>query len=447
MALYKNQASQKVVVYAYDTAAEAPKTGDAANITGYISLDGGTPAATNDTNPTEIHATNHKGLYAFDLTQAESNADIFSLFAESATADVVIEPVIIYTLPGSNAAVKSTLIATGLDAILYTATGAIALAQAVWRYAIGGLLGVSGSAAEYWSWVYGMARAAAGATVIGDALGAKITTGSTAQFPAFSSDGSITVDNYYLLLGNRTEPVPAFEETLFTITDGTLTAFTPAGESWADYIVVTIAGGTGGQVAGDLTLNVVSGDGASYTLVYSLPAVAAGETQKFVLRKDGSLGSSELFNVSYPALTMAAAASFTPQEIRDSMKLAPTAGAPAADSVDAHLDSLITGQGTLQTEHAALDAGHSSISSEISALSIPSADEIWLHEIEADGNYTAAEIMRAVFARAAGNREGGGTTTLKWYRPDGITEAIKFDSVDVDGNTATITLNLDPPGA
>ena len=33
MALYKNVASQKLAVYAYDTSADAPKTGDAANIT------------------------------------------------------------------------------------------------------------------------------------------------------------------------------------------------------------------------------------------------------------------------------------------------------------------------------------------------------------------------------------------------------------------------------
>lgn len=105
MALYKNVASQKIAVYAYDTAADAPKTGDAANITAQISKDGGATAATNDTNPTELDATDAPGIYLFDLTQAESNCDLFILFAKSSTADIQLEPVIAYTLPGTNAGV------------------------------------------------------------------------------------------------------------------------------------------------------------------------------------------------------------------------------------------------------------------------------------------------------------------------------------------------------
>lgn len=101
MPLYKNVASQKVAVFAYDTAADAGKTGDAANITGEISKDGGTSAATNDTNPTELDATDHPGIYLFDLTQAETNADLIVLTAVSSTDGVQIDPVIIYTTPGN----------------------------------------------------------------------------------------------------------------------------------------------------------------------------------------------------------------------------------------------------------------------------------------------------------------------------------------------------------
>lgn len=95
--MFKNVASQKVAVYAHDTAADAPKTGDAANITAYISKDGGAAAQTNDANPTELDATNMKGIYVFDLTQAETNCDLFLLSAVSATADIFIQPVEIYT--------------------------------------------------------------------------------------------------------------------------------------------------------------------------------------------------------------------------------------------------------------------------------------------------------------------------------------------------------------
>ena len=103
MAIYKNVSGQKVAVYAYDpttTAGSDPsKTGDAANITAQISKDGGTAAATNDANPTELEATDHPGVYIFDLTQAETNADMIVISAVSATSDIQIDPIVIYTLP------------------------------------------------------------------------------------------------------------------------------------------------------------------------------------------------------------------------------------------------------------------------------------------------------------------------------------------------------------
>lgn len=99
MPLFKNVASQKLAVYAHDTSADAPKTGDAANITAQISLNGGATAATNDTNPTELDATDAPGIYIFDLTQAETNANLVIVSAVSSTADIAIEPVIVYTEP------------------------------------------------------------------------------------------------------------------------------------------------------------------------------------------------------------------------------------------------------------------------------------------------------------------------------------------------------------
>jgi hypothetical protein len=94
--MYKNIASQKVAVFAWDGNAGAPKTGNAASITAQISKDGGACAATNDVNPTELDATNAKGIYIFDLTQAETNADLVVISPVSATAGVVLRPVIAY---------------------------------------------------------------------------------------------------------------------------------------------------------------------------------------------------------------------------------------------------------------------------------------------------------------------------------------------------------------
>jgi hypothetical protein len=110
MAVYKNIASQKIAVYAHDTAADAPKTGDAAQITAQISLDGAATAATNDANPTELDAADAPGIYLFDATQAETNADLIILCGASSTGDVSIEPVIIYTLPGTNAGVSTDVV-------------------------------------------------------------------------------------------------------------------------------------------------------------------------------------------------------------------------------------------------------------------------------------------------------------------------------------------------
>jgi len=100
--MYKNIDAQKVAIYAHDTANDAPKTGDQANITAYISKDGGGASQTNDVNPTQLDAANLPGVYVFDLLQEETNCDLFVLVAQSVTADVQIEAVIAYTLDQSS---------------------------------------------------------------------------------------------------------------------------------------------------------------------------------------------------------------------------------------------------------------------------------------------------------------------------------------------------------
>lgn len=113
MSLYKNVASQKLAVFAWNALADAPKTGDAANITAQISKDGGAAAATNDLNPTELDATNHKGIYIFDMAQAETNADMIVVSPVSATAGVVIDPQMVFTFVPVAADIASILEDTG----------------------------------------------------------------------------------------------------------------------------------------------------------------------------------------------------------------------------------------------------------------------------------------------------------------------------------------------
>lgn len=107
MAIYKNKASQKILVFAVDSTGAA-KTGDAANITARLSLDGAAVVQTGTANPTEISATYAPGVYYFPLTQAETNADMILLYAKSTTSGVVLRPIMIYTEPEERVAASVT---------------------------------------------------------------------------------------------------------------------------------------------------------------------------------------------------------------------------------------------------------------------------------------------------------------------------------------------------
>lgn len=86
--IYKNTASQKIALFAQDMATGLPKTGDAANLTAYISKDHGAVAALTDTSAAELDADYAKGWYVFDLAQAETNAEVLLITAISTTSDV-----------------------------------------------------------------------------------------------------------------------------------------------------------------------------------------------------------------------------------------------------------------------------------------------------------------------------------------------------------------------
>lgn len=83
----KNTAG-KLLVYAYGAAAHAspgdPITGDAAQITGVVRIDGAAANTIDDTNPTELTL----GYYMFDLTATETNGDHLAFIIDSSTANV-----------------------------------------------------------------------------------------------------------------------------------------------------------------------------------------------------------------------------------------------------------------------------------------------------------------------------------------------------------------------
>lgn len=167
MAIYKNKTGQKLAVFAVDSTGAA-KTGDAANITAYLSKDGGAVAATNDANPTELDATNAKGVYLFDLTQAESNADMLVVAPKSTTSGVTLRPVIVYTEPEMRSADVTNwkgATAPAMTGDAYARLGAPAgasiaadiatrstlTAQQVWEYATRSLTTFGTLVADIWA--------------------------------------------------------------------------------------------------------------------------------------------------------------------------------------------------------------------------------------------------------------------------------------------------------
>lgn len=88
--MLKNISGQKVRVFAFDYSTGAPKTGDAANITAYVSKNNGTPVVLTDTSATEVDSTKAPGCYDFDLSQSETNADELSFTGKSTTSNVAV---------------------------------------------------------------------------------------------------------------------------------------------------------------------------------------------------------------------------------------------------------------------------------------------------------------------------------------------------------------------
>lgn len=108
--MFKNTSGQKLTVFAFDSTTNLPKTGDAANITAYRDLDDGGVTVLTDTSATEKDATNAKGYYIFDLSQAETNGDKILFSAKSSTGNIVVVavPAVVYTFPATGILAPAT---------------------------------------------------------------------------------------------------------------------------------------------------------------------------------------------------------------------------------------------------------------------------------------------------------------------------------------------------
>lgn len=97
--MFKNVASQKIALFVYDSTTGAPKTGDSANLTPYVSKDYGAVTVLATTTATEMDATNAKGWYSFTLAQAETSGDALLFTGKSSTANAFVVGALIYTDP------------------------------------------------------------------------------------------------------------------------------------------------------------------------------------------------------------------------------------------------------------------------------------------------------------------------------------------------------------
>lgn len=97
--MQKNVANQKWIVFAFDRTDNTAKTNDATNITANLRLDGGAANGVDDTNPSELE----DGYYVFDITQAETNADMIVICPVSTTSNIQVigVPGVAWTTPAA----------------------------------------------------------------------------------------------------------------------------------------------------------------------------------------------------------------------------------------------------------------------------------------------------------------------------------------------------------
>jgi len=88
--MYKNRTGQRIALFVYDSSTGLAVTGDAANITVSVSLDGG--AFSSIGAPTEIG----NGWYYIAPTASQTNGDLLVLKAVSVTANVVCDGLSLY---------------------------------------------------------------------------------------------------------------------------------------------------------------------------------------------------------------------------------------------------------------------------------------------------------------------------------------------------------------
>lgn len=397
----KNVASQKLIVYVYDSTTNLPKTGDAANLTAYVSKDYGSVTVLGDTSATEMDATNGKGYYLFDLTQAETNADVLLFSCKSTTANMVPlgMPAVVYTVPANFT--KLVIDASGLadaNAVKVGPTGA-GTAQTARDIGLSVLLS-SGTGTGQLSITSGIASVnttqLAGQTVT---AAAGVTFPSSVASPTNITAGVIT--------------------TVTTVTNQ-LTAAAIATGIWQD----TTAGDfTTALSVGKSVMNGVA-LGTGLTVANLTNAPTAGD---FTATMKTSVGT---------AVAASAVASVT-GNVGGNVTGSVGSVVGAVGSVTGAVGSVTGAVGSVTGAVGSVTAGCSLTSGERNSV----ADALLDRTAGVETNFTPRQSLRLMLSALAAKLSGAATTTVV-IRDVNDTKARITATVDTNGNRSAVTTDV-----
>ncbi len=396
----KNVANQPVYLYAYDSVTREPKTGQAANLTVRLSKDAGS-LATVTNSVSEVDATNAKGLYVVLLTQTESNADALLVVAVCSTANVGVEPQVIYPVSASSS----------------SAPTAAEIADAMLDELLSGH-SVSGSVA------------AALSSLLGLLSGVDVTKWKGATAPALSGDPyakaveiksvvDAMVASGVLLAATQSLYAPAKANDAMTLTPGERASLADAlcDEALSGHSTA----GTLGKALYDLAAGAVA---MILTAAYDAAktAASAGALTTVSGKVDGVQSAVGVVDGKVDAVDTAVAGV---KAVVDAIKTVVDATKVVADAVRVVTDRL---GGMIELDGAvyrftlnALEQGPtgSGSSPEDVALAVLAA-------AVGAGGATVGDVLRACRAAAVGKLEKVDATTYRLYDDDGVTVVATF---------------------
>jgi len=376
--LLKNVASQGIFLYEYVIATGLPATGDAANITGYWSLDSGTPTVFGTTNPTELSASHMPGVYWQPLAQGETNGNAIAYAWKSSTSGNAINPVVVLTtgvsipvaapgaaggsfIAGTNAATTiTTSLTTHLVGTVDTVTTvtnqltAAQIATGVFQDSTAGDFTVSGSIGKSLFTSGNVPGAAGGLFIAGTNAATVITTSLTTHFVG-------TVDVVTTYTGNTPQTGDSYAR--IGATGSGLTSLAPSSTAlstaqWTNTRAGYLDNLSAGAVAlASTALSTANWTGAraSYLDNLSAGAVALASTALSTATWTGAR-AGYLDNLSAGAVALASGVTVTTNNDKTGYSFLLTQALGAARALDSVADTSLTVNDALQCAVGSISA-------------------------------------------------------------------------------------------